>query len=229
MSVCMKMIASLVGLKLEQGLQLRRLLWIGMLNKLELMMSNIYFTSDWHVQHKNIHKLRKEVESEQHNEYLIKRSCRALTKRDTLFLLGDICFTEDALQLIDDLPKCRKILVKGNHDLEGTRRLLDVFDEVEGFVRYKKFWLSHCPVHPDELRGRSNIHGHTHYVTLEDNRYLNVCPERSMVKYGSYLVTYDQVKEYFSLGGVGYTEPKPQPVSPLGEHPWFRVGDKDSV
>ena len=50
-----------------------------------------------------------------------------------------------------------------------------------------------------------------------------------MVKYGSYLVTYDQVKEYFSLGGVGYTEPKPQPVFTLGVHPWFKVEDKDSV
>ena len=179
------------------------------------MMSNLYFTSDWHVGHKNIQKLRTFVSSEAHNEQLIIRGCRNLTKRDTLYLLGDICFTEDSLKFVSDLPKCRKILIKGNHDLVDTRKLLEVFDEVHGHHRTKKYWLNHCPIHPDELRGRWCIHGHVHYATLPDERYLNVCPEYTLDHFGSYLVSLDDVKKCFGQGGIGVTEPKINPW-PIG-------------
>lgn len=93
-------------------------------------MSNVYFTSDWHIGHKNIHKLRLFVSSETDNEQKIIDSCKVLHKKDTLFLLGDICFTEDSLKFIADLPACRKMLVKGNHDLPDTRKLLEVVGSV---------------------------------------------------------------------------------------------------
>lgn len=166
-------------------------------------MSGVYFTSDWHLGHRNIHKLRKFVNSEADNEQQIINSCKVLNKRAILYLVGDICFTEDSLKFIEALPKCKKILVKGNHCLPDTRKLLGVFDEVEGFIRYKTFWISHCPIHPDELRGKFNIHGHLHYATLEDKRYLNLCPERSIDEYGSYLTTLEQVKEYFNNSNRG--------------------------
>jgi calcineurin-like phosphoesterase family protein len=160
-------------------------------------MTNVYFSSDWHIGHKNINKFRRLVCSDEDNEQKIIDSCKVLRKRDTLFLLGDICFTEDSLAFIKNLPACRKILVKGNHDLVDTRKLLEVFDNVEGHIRYKGYWLNHCPIHPDELRGKKCIHGHVHYATLPDNRYLNLSPERSWVEYGSYLTTLQQVRKYF--------------------------------
>lgn len=43
----------------------------------------------------------------------------------------------------------------------------------------KKFWLSHCPLHPEELRGRLNIHGHVHTNSVRDQRYINVSFEMS--------------------------------------------------
>ena len=52
------------------------------------------------------------------------------------------------------------------------------FDDVMGGFSYKGVWLTHIPIHPDELRGRPNIHGHTHNHIINDNRYLNVCMEQ---------------------------------------------------
>ena len=51
------------------------------------------------------------------------------------------------------------------------------FDEVYGFHKYKEFWLSHCPIHPQELRGKYNIHGHVHHNNIPDKNYFNVCIE----------------------------------------------------
>ena len=54
-----------------------------------------------------------------------------------------------------------------------------------GLYKYKEFWLSHAPIHPCELRGKRNIHGHVHqnHVMDEhhkrDNRYINVCVENT--------------------------------------------------
>ena len=45
------------------------------------------------------------------------------------------------------------------------------------FVKYKEFWLSHAPIHPEELRDRINIHGHVHYKNIDDARYFNVSCE----------------------------------------------------
>ena len=45
--------------------------------------------------------------------------------------------------------------------------------------------MSHAPIHPNELRGRFNLHGHVHQnsITLPDgsldDRYINCCVEMS--------------------------------------------------
>ena len=52
-----------------------------------------------------------------------------------------------------------------------------MFKEVEGMLRYKHAWLTHSPIHTDELRGKINIHGHTHFHCIDDTRYENVCME----------------------------------------------------
>jgi calcineurin-like phosphoesterase family protein len=43
---------------------------------------------------------------------------------------------------------------------------LKYFEDVRGFLRYKQMWLSHCPIHPQELyRCKLNVHGHIHKNT----------------------------------------------------------------
>jgi calcineurin-like phosphoesterase family protein len=93
-----------------------------------------------------------------------------------VWVLGDAAFTVDGLESFRALPG-RKILVRGNHDELPVQMYLSVFEEVYGITRYKKSWLTHAPIHPDELRGKSNIHGHVHLNTIPDARYVNVSAE----------------------------------------------------
>lgn len=142
-------------------------------------MTQVLITSDWHLGHKNICKFRTAFSSQdQHEELVLKLYRQYVTKRDTVWFLGDIIFHPDYLQVVKDLPGTKK-LVLGNHDIADTSSLCLVFDEVHGFVKYKHTWLSHAPIHPDELRGKCNIHGHTHNHIVNDPRYYNVCLEHT--------------------------------------------------
>jgi len=118
-----------------------------------------------------------------------------VNKRDTLILCGDICFDEEALRIVGSLPG-RKVLIKGNHDLKKHPDYPKVFDQVHGLYRYKHCWLSHAPIHPEELRGKINVHGHVHFETLKDTRYQNVCVENNMKLFGTPCVGWEDMIEY---------------------------------
>lgn len=139
-------------------------------------MSNVWFLGDLHAGHKNIHKFRTQFESEEEHFRTIRANyASVVTKRDKVFFLGDTAFTMERLQDIKSWLG-EKIEVLGNHSVEReltTRDYLEVFDDVQGFMKYKEFWLSHAPIHPNELRGKTNLHGHTHSATIPDDRYFN--------------------------------------------------------
>lgn len=141
-------------------------------------MANVLFLGDCHFGHKNQVKWRPFDTEEEVTNTILKNMVRRVTKRDVIYLLGDIILTDNRLNILDDLPG-RKILVAGNHCTErlSMRQLVEVFDEVHALVSYKEFWLSHAPLHPDELRGKRNIHGHVHASTITDCRYINVSCE----------------------------------------------------
>lgn len=144
--------------------------------------------SDLHWGHKNIIKYRREFETpQQHDEYILDNILSTVTKRDTLWLLGDICFDYSGLEKILKVGRLVNSLhlILGNHDTDSTRRqsliktLMSCSDvsSVHSLYKYKHTWLSHAPIHPDELRGKYNIHGHTHGHLIDDPRYANVCCE----------------------------------------------------
>ena len=105
----------------------------------------------------------------------------------TVYFLGDIAKNITcAEQVLPRLNGSTKILVMGNHDCKyPTFRLQNLFDKLVGvcYILGKRFILSHIPVHPQELDGRINLHGHLHkdYVRLynegemADERYVNCC------------------------------------------------------
>lgn len=73
------------------------------------------------------------------------------------------------------------MLILGNHDTDRKLSINDlvyVYDEIHSLYKHKEFWLSHAPIHSDELRGKINIHGHTHEHCIDDDRYINVCVEQ---------------------------------------------------
>lgn len=144
-------------------------------------MSTVYFWSDLHLGHKNIHNFRQQFSSErEHFEYIKHQWYDTISKHDKVFLCGDICFTHESLVEFSKWPG-RKVLIMGNHDTDRDLSIADliyVYHEIHSLYKHKEFWLSHSPIHTDELRGKSNIHGHTHHHVINDNRYINVCVEQ---------------------------------------------------
>lgn len=161
----------------------------------------IHFCADPHLGHRNIQKFRKFVTSSEDNtaQFLAEAS-KKLHKRSITYFLGDVAFDYDALGDIITLPG-RKILIKGNHDDKvSTKAQAEVFEEIHGIFKYKKFWLTHAPLHPAELRGKINLHGHVHNATIRrwwggiDSRYMNLCPDVT----GQYFISLDEVRAKLS-------------------------------
>ena len=66
--------------------------------------------------------------------------------------------------------------------------------KVVAYLKEHGMWLSHAPIHPDELRGKPSVHGHCHYANIQldgkdDPRYL-----------ARPLATLDEVRNYFKTG-----------------------------
>lgn len=123
---------------------------------------SVGFCSDLHLGSRTAARLRLFDSVEKHDAYIVSTLMMQCTKRSLLWILGDVASTEESLHLLHAIPG-RKRLIIGNHDDLGFKTYLKYFDEVHGFMRYKQCWLSHCPIHPQEMiRVSLNIHGHIH-------------------------------------------------------------------
>ena len=172
-------------------------------------MSNVYFISDLHLGHKNICKFRPFDSVEEHDSLIKDNILSTVRRRDKLFLLGDIAFTDESGDwIVNDLHKyCNNlVIVLGNHDTsEGSCNIpkyINAGIKLHGLTTYKNAWLSHCPIHPDEMRNKAlNIHGHTHSNNIQtsyegialgdDPQYFNVSCENVDYK----PIRYDQIIE----------------------------------
>lgn len=158
----------------------------------------VYFTGCTHLGHRRISSFRDVSSTEENTERIVSDWKQMVHKRGVVYVLGDAAFTDEANDLIKTLPG-RKILVKGNHDdLVSTRRQMDVYEEIYGLFKYKKMWLSHAPIHPDELREKPNVHAHVHSATVDDPRYLNCCVDELWRTTGKSLISLDDVKKHFA-------------------------------
>ena len=148
-------------------------------------MSRSYFVGDAHFGHRNICKYRPQFTSvEEHDAYIHNELMNTITKRDTTYFCGDNAFTNDGLYLIRKIPG-RKICILGNHCTERVS-IIDIantYDKVHSVLSYKGFWLTHVPIHPDEMRGKNgNIHAHMHNKSINDSRYICVSLEHNNFK-----------------------------------------------
>lgn len=158
-------------------------------------MGNVLFTSDLHFHHKNICKFRPQFETEEEHRQCVKDLwCSVVTKRDLVWVLGDSIFDPKGIDDINSLPG-RKKLIMGNHCLErfDSIRLHECFESVQALHGQYGYWLSHAPIHPEELRGKCNLHGHTHYHCINDRRYMNVCLEQTAYQ----PISLDEVRQEF--------------------------------
>lgn len=134
--------------------------------------SKIYFTSDWHLYHKNILKYDKRpfLTIHEMNKTIIENH-RVLDKDDHLFYLGDLTFkmSDDLDNMLRSLS-CHKYFIYGNHDqLVSHSYLSKYFDRIyDGYcelgIREQLIVMSHYPMFEWNKghRGSWHLFGHTH-------------------------------------------------------------------
>lgn len=142
-------------------------------------MNRIWLISDAHLEHPSIPKFRDLITSVDDNTEQIVHHWRALVgKDDTVICVGDMAWNRRGLAILQELPG-NKVLVPGNHDNQTD---VTVEDLARTYVKFTKglinypggFWIQHAPIHPEELFGKVNIHGHMHRNAIQDARYVNV-------------------------------------------------------
>lgn len=163
-----------------------------------------WFISDAHFGHENIANFAdRPIVSEADNVRWITECWTSVVSKktagdrsDIVFCLGDMAFNERSLGIVHAMPG-RKVLIKGNHDVHSPQEL-EVYKQIHGLLKYKGMWLSHPPIHDQELRGKPNIHGHVHSATLGDPRYFNICPENIYPKFGRPMINLDELRAWVS-------------------------------
>lgn len=133
-------------------------------------MYRVYFGADLHLGHETVATLRGFSSVEEHDDTIMENLLSACSSKKTkLFLLGDVAFHRGALERLVEIP-CNIEFIFGNHDKANEDAYQMIFKKVHGFKKYKNFFLSHCPIHPQELfRVRGNIHGHIHKFGITEN------------------------------------------------------------
>lgn len=104
---------------------------------------------------------------------------------DRVYLLGDVAMNKKGFMGAVPYLKGRKVLVKGNHDVEKLGFYTQWFDDIRAYVVKKGFIMSHIPIHAGSMgRWQINIHGHLHSnVVMDGNnpdpRYVCVSVEHT--------------------------------------------------
>lgn len=143
------------------------------------MSSHIYAISDLHFGHPNLAKHRGFETSDEHDQFIIDKWNSVVRKNDTVWILGDVAMEKKSYYKLLDFMNGIKKVVLGNHDLpQHSSELLKYVNSVCGmYTKMKGLIISHAPIHPCELRGKRNLHGHVHENSLDDPRYINVSCE----------------------------------------------------
>lgn len=132
-------------------------------------MSNVRFIGCLHFGHDNlVRDLRGFKNSWEHDDFLIKQWNSVVNKKDLTYILGDITMETSEHYYKLDLLNGRKKVILGNHDRgQDIPELLKYVETVEGMLHYKGYWVTHAPIHPQELTFvKGNIHAHIHNMTI---------------------------------------------------------------
>lgn len=134
-------------------------------------MSKTFVYADPHFYHESVCKflrndgsaLRPWNDADSMSEDMIAWYNELVRPEDRVYILGDVAMNRKALDR--SLPRLtgRKVLVKGNHDIDKLSYYSQYFDDVRAYVVKKGFILSHIPIHEGSIgRWKINIHGHLH-------------------------------------------------------------------
>ncbi|MBG23694.1 MAG: hypothetical protein CMF22_10250 [Idiomarinaceae bacterium] len=171
---------------------------------------SVYVISDTHFGHENMLKYRPQFESMEEHDWVIAHNIMHVCgKKDTLYILGDVVLSSAGRPHLERIASHVEYLhiVLGNHDQErkGSPTLAEyneVCKGVYGMKKYKSVWFTHAPIHPVELRGKYNVHGHVHDNSIDDPRYFNVSCEAIGYKPINMVDVIEQLKERNNDEGI---------------------------
>lgn len=176
-------------------------------------MARVFFTSDLHFDHENLCRGLRNMSAKESNEIIIENWNRVVTKRDLVYILGDVTMENHKnIEYFMNRLQGSKVVIGGNHDdLRCYKEYMYLGIPVMGVLKYKGFLCTHMPVHVKELEYyRGNIHGHLHnsgYIEgvgfydapIYNGRYYNVNTE-----YHNYTpVLFSNIEEYFIMNNDG--------------------------
>ena len=130
---------------------------------------------------------------------LISNWNELVDEQDRVYVLGDVAMNKKSLWPLKVL-KGRKVLVKGNHDIEKLSVYSEFFEDIRACVVKKGLIMTHIPIHEDSLsRWQFNVHGHLHSnVVMKDGkpdpRYICVSVEHTDFKPLDMQVIFNKVK-----------------------------------
>lgn len=145
----------------------------------QTMQNNIFFTSDTHFLHDNIIRMsgRPYADVKEMESALIDNWNREVTRRDTVYVLGDFAISygkkhaKDVNRILDSLVG-NKILITGNHDRKEVTRSphwakVTPYQEIKldlGGEHKQRIVMCHYAlrVWNQMHRGSWMLHGHSH-------------------------------------------------------------------
>ena len=150
-------------------------------------MERVWFTSDTHFGHKNIHKFcpntRKGATIEEHDEFLIQTWQEQVAPQDRVYHLGDMffCNSQRALSILKRLPG-QIHLIYGNHDkvIKSNNDIKSHFTSISDYKEINldniKICLFHFPIYEwyQIHRGSFHLYGHVHGSMQIEGRAMDV-------------------------------------------------------
>ena len=152
-------------------------------------MRDIWVISDTHINHANMLRFldnKKQIFRpfscvEEMNERIVAGWNSVVKDQDVVYHLGDVYLGngKEANAILHQL-KGRKRLVLGNHDNGKDQLLQKHFQKISLWRMWPEFGvlMTHIPVHPSNLRGLRNVHGHIHQNDSPGPEYFNACVEK---------------------------------------------------
>lgn len=163
-----------------------------------------------HFGHSNIIRFDKRpfINTKEMDEELIKRWNSVVTPSDSVYILGDFCWSRNSDDWIYYLNKLngQKFLIKGNHDAKLTNKAKKKFAQICDYKEVKEngktIILSHYPILTYRADYRENIYmfyGHVH-----KNKEADIITEMiSLIKNKPEEYWQGGVKPYANLYNVG--------------------------
>jgi len=105
-------------------------------------MKNIFITSDYHLDHRNIidYCKRPFENAKEMNEEIIRKNNEMVGEFDMVFNLGDFCMSRDWKRWAEHFNRLngKHYLIKGNHDRDSIFENLDFWYAVKGKLGWVK-------------------------------------------------------------------------------------------